>query len=782
MQSRKSSIMLVLLLLIGLFIAGIGLISKLNLGFAQQTISEQRQRQIADTFHAKLARINAHHFLMERSTAALARAGESLLRHNRARDKTTLAELEHNITAILADLPGVHGGSILFHPGSYHPAPLAIHARREQAALDITRQNSDFATLPWYRELSQQVRTGNQAERSFHWSAAYYQPQTEDVVISISTPLRDAQNRFAGAAVIDWQAQEIIRLLSSIRITPGTFAFLLDRENRNLSSLANDSEDPQAMRLMEVIIGLQLQNSEPVNPPPAELLSHYPASPMQSRVLDVDEAEYALFHAPTDAGLVFGIGIPRAEIDAVLAPMRTSNLRIALGAVSIMLLLSGIMLYLVANMLRQLNSLYTDALTGLPNREKLLLDLRTGRPATLILLNIDAFREINDFYGSICGDHVIREVAAGLLHHLARTPLGRTARLYHMHADEMAVLLPLPEHPDQLDEWLLSLHGCIGTLNVRWQGHAIPLQATLGLATTAKTGGLQLTTEQLLPSANIAVKMARLQKLNYLIHDPAHGLRETYEQNLLWANRLRRALDENRIVPWFQPMLNLHTGRIDKYECLVRMLGDDGQPLSPGSFLAVARKIRLYRLITRSMVDQCLAHFADSDQQFSLNLSCDDLLDPELSEYILSRLQLPSLAQRVIFEILESEGIENYHQVRAFIDRAKALGCRIAIDDFGTGYSNFEHLLRLNVDLIKIDGSLIKRLHSDPTARVLVEGIVRSARELGLQTVAEFVHNRSLLQQVMALQIDFAQGAYIGMPAPTLSPSVTATGQITGQI
>ncbi|MDY3198899.1 MAG: EAL domain-containing protein, partial [Pseudomonadaceae bacterium] len=90
----------------------------------------------------------------------------------------------------------------------------------------------------------------------------------------------------------------------------------------------------------------------------------------------------------------------------------------------------------------------------------------------------------------------------------------------------------------------------------------------------------------------------------------------------------------------------------------------------------------------------------------------------------------------------------------------------IAIDDFGTGYSNFEHLLRLDVDLIKIDGSLIKRLDRDPTARALTEGIVRFARELGLQTVAEFVHSEALLHRVRELGIDFAQGSHVGMPAP----------------
>ena len=764
--------MLVLLLLVGLFITGMWLISGLNLNFAQQAMSEQRQRQIADTFHANLARINAHHFLMQRNTSALARQGELLLRQTRTADRANLAELEGNISATLSDLPDVHGASILFHPGSYQPTPFAVYALREQVALRVHSQPADFAQQDWYRQIRERLGHEAQAERSFHWSAAYYKPQIENVVISISTALRDEQNRFAGLAVVDWRADEIIRLVSAVRITPGTFAFLLDQQNRNLSSLAEASNEPQAQQLMDTIIDLQLQQSDTLDPPPAELLSWYPASPMQQRVVDVEGAQYALFHAPTDAGMIFGIGIPQAEIDAVLAPMRASNLRIVVGIVSIMLLLSGIILYLVASTLRQLNSLYTDALTGLPNREKLLLDLRNERPATLILLNIDAFREINDFYGSACGDHVIREVAAGLLTHLASNALGSTARLYHMHADEMAVLLPLPEHPARFTQWLESLHGCIGTLGVRWQGQAIPLQATLGLAATQQMDASPLDCNQLLPSANIAVKMARLQKLNYLIHDPALGLRETYEQNLLWANRLRLALEDNRIVPWFQPILNLRSGRVDKYECLVRMVDEDGEFITPAAFLPVARKIRLYRLITRSMVDQCFARFADGTEQFSLNLSCDDLLDEELSEYILSRLQDRPLAERVIFEILESEGIENYRQVRAFIDRAKALGCHIAIDDFGTGYSNFEHLMRLDVDLIKIDGSLIKRLHRDPTARVLTEGIVRFAQELGLQTVAEFVHNEAVLQQVRELQIDFAQGACIGMPMPT----PTATG------
>jgi EAL domain-containing protein (putative c-di-GMP-specific phosphodiesterase class I) len=171
-----------------------------------------------------------------------------------------------------------------------------------------------------------------------------------------------------------------------------------------------------------------------------------------------------------------------------------------------------------------------------------------------------------------------------------------------------------------------------------------------------------------------------------------------------------------------------------------------------------------------------MRQFADLPYTFSLNLSCEDLLDQALSDHIIAMVEEYQIGSRVIFEILESEGIENYAEVRQFIDRAKTLGCRIAIDDFGTGYSNFEHLLRLDVDLIKIDGSLIKQLDTNPTAMTICNGIVHFAEELGMQTVAEFVHSPAILAKVKELGINFAQGAAIGMPSASLITKVTMTG------
>ncbi len=166
------------------------------------------------------------------------------------------------------------------------------------------------------------------------------------------------------------------------------------------------------------------------------------------------------------------------------------------------------------------------------------------------------------------------------------------------------------------------------------------------------------------------------------------------------------------------------------------------------------------------MVERCLAALAETPHDVSLNLSSEDILDPEISEALLARVAEQGVGERLIFEILESEGIDNYAAVSDFIARAKALGVRIAIDDFGSGYSNFEHLLRLDVDLLKIDGSLVRQLDGSGDAESLIRGIVGFARELGIATVAEFVHSEAVLARVRALGVDHAQGACIGMPGP----------------
>ena len=770
MLSLQHSIMLTLSLLVALFIAGMWLMSSLNLSFAQGAMSELRQRQIADTFYANLGRINAHHHQMEQNTEDLARLGELYHRLYPSPGRFSTVQLRLSLKQTLADFPDAYGSAILYQPGAVGTGAFGMRAYRETADIRTESAGDDFHTRDWYQTILNDLSDNDPAIRSYHWTSAYYRADTDNVVISLSTLMRNGDGQPMGIAVTDWRTEEIVNLVSRVKVTPGAFSFLLDKENRNLSSLALAENVTHAQQLIESISSGHLQALLPAQQDGS--LRQRPANPKQQLTLTVDGEDYELFFSNTQAGMVFGIGVPQKEIDAVLTPMRDSNLRIVALIGSILLILAALMLYMVAITLRQLRTLYTDPLTGLPNRERLLVDLGDTQAASLILLNIDDFKELNDFYGHQCGDHVITVLAKALQRYIEIHSKKSNSRLYRMPADELAIWTSGNHSEPELQAKLSEIMAFVGDLTIDWEAQTISLHVSMGLASTCLPDGSQLPADLLLPSANIALKQARLTQKSYLIYDPAHRARESYEHNLIWANKLRSALNDGRIVPFFQPIIDVQTGRILKFECLARMIDEKGQPVSPAQFLPVAKKIRLYRFITRCMIEQCFARFADNHYEFSLNLSCEDLLDPELCTEIIRRLQDNDMANRVIFEILESEGIENYESVRLFIDKVKALGCRIAIDDFGTGYSNFEHLLRLNVDLIKIDGSLIRQLDTDINAVALTRGIVRFASELGMQTVAEFVHSPAVYEQVKSLGIDYAQGACIGMPAAALITEV----------
>lgn len=771
----KRLIMLILTLLAGVFLVGMLVMSSLNLDFSQRAMAELRQKQITDIFQANLNRINAHHQLMEQNTSSLANLGETLYRSRDTTEGEAAQTLDTSLENALRRMPLAYGAEIWFNrPGTSLQSGQDISAYAYRNAGFIRTQSDEnlYHSRNWYSRVLPEVAAGGLArERTgFFWTPAYYKELIDNVVISLTTEMRDSQGAVIGLASTDWRADEIINLVSGVKVTPGTFAFLLDNENRNLSSLAYADDVLAAQRKIDAIIDSNLHDRVGGSRPQSAVISgSLLVAPMQTMPLTVDEQEHLLFYSRTRAGMVFGVGVPKTEIDAVLLPMRESNLKIVALVSAVTLGLTLLIMLIVARILNRVQILYTDALTQLPNREKLLVDLERSDVASLLLINIDSFKEINDFYGHQCGDHVISHLALGLRDLLERDRGWAACRLYRMPGDELAIWLPSAESSAQLASRAESLLKFVSMLSVTWQQQTIPLNVTLGVATSLQQDGTQQADEQLLTSASIALKSARLARTGYCIYDPAHRTRESYEQNLIWANRLRRALDDGRIVPYFQPILDLRTGRIDKFECLARMIDENGSPICPAEFLGVAKKIRLYRLITRTMVTQCFTRFADNDYAFSLNLSCEDLLDPDLTNFIVDKLKgSPSLASRLIFEILESEGIENYAEVRRFIDRVKALGCRIAIDDFGTGYSNFQHLLRLNVDIIKIDGSLIEHIDTDPIALNVTRGIQQFATGLGMRTVAEFVHSKAVLECVRLLNIDDVQGYHIGKPSPHL--------------
>jgi EAL domain-containing protein (putative c-di-GMP-specific phosphodiesterase class I) len=248
--------------------------------------------------------------------------------------------------------------------------------------------------------------------------------------------------------------------------------------------------------------------------------------------------------------------------------------------------------------------------------------------------------------------------------------------------------------------------------------------------------------------------------------------RQEQENNIAWYKRIKAAIEESRIVPYFQPIVDNQTRRVIKYEALARLVERDGTVFGPQAFLGIAKKTRLYSHITRIMIEKTAEAFENSHLSVSLNLSTEDLLNNELADMIEKTIMAHHMGQVITFEILESEGIENYAEVSAFVDHFKSLGCRFAIDDFGSGYSNFDHLLKLNIDTLKIDGSLIKILPHDRNARIFVKHIRDFAHEMGIATIAEFVANEEIFVKVKELGIDASQGYFFYEPSAALIATV----------
>lgn len=396
----------------------------------------------------------------------------------------------------------------------------------------------------------------------------------------------------------------------------------------------------------------------------------------------------------------------------------------------------------------------TDRLTQLANRFAFDIDQEDREHPLLLLVNIDDFKHINDLYGIQTGDFVLTELAARLE---KQQPAGCWSRCYRLGGDDFGLLLEEPEKfdPEALAQTILA------TMEEEQFVHReqpIRLSVSIGISRQ----------RPLLETADMALKETKkLKRTSFLLYKDELQIQERISANLLMLQKARRALAADDILVYYQPIFDNITGEIAKYECLVRMRDEDGAILAPARFLDLIKESSLYPQFTKRVVAKSFADLAGCRCGFSINLALTDILDCEVRDYILEMIEAnPGTAARLTFEILENEGMGNVEEVQSFIARVKRAGCQIAVDDFGAGYSNFAHLLVLQVDSLKIDATLIRNIDHDTQARVLVRTIVDFCGQLGIKTVAEFVHSAAVHQVVKELGIDYSQGFHLGEPAP----------------
>ena len=393
------------------------------------------------------------------------------------------------------------------------------------------------------------------------------------------------------------------------------------------------------------------------------------------------------------------------------------------------------------------NQYYSDRLTGLPNRFRLQEKLFQGEITALAIVNVDDFKEINDFFGIDIGDEMLIQIGVWLN--------ALSGSCYRLGSDEFVLTFSDTLSSAELEHRLSTLMKLLDEKTFTIKEESLNIRVTIGVA---------LGIENVLTRADIALHYAKENKKQIAFYNQEERVEELYRSNLTMASDVRRALFEHRIICHYQPIIDFKTGEVHKYETLVRMIDESGRIIPPIEFLPIAKQTKLYPQITLEVLYQACSLFATRSEEFSINLSDSDIRNAHTVSEIIRTITETATAPRIVFEILESEGIESYAEVTQFITKVKALGAKIAIDDFGTGYSNFENILKLSVDYIKIDGSLIREISTNTRHHIIVETIIDFARKIGAKTIAEFVSDEEVYNTLKGLDVDYSQGYFTGKP------------------
>jgi diguanylate cyclase (GGDEF)-like protein/PAS domain S-box-containing protein len=421
-----------------------------------------------------------------------------------------------------------------------------------------------------------------------------------------------------------------------------------------------------------------------------------------------------------------------------------------------------------------------DFLTGLLNRRHFEQELareveraaRYGVPGAVLLIDLDNFKDVNDTFGHRAGDDVLKGVA-GLL----RERMRHTDVVARVGGDEFAVLLTQTDadHAQTVaDEVVKALARETAVLADR----SIRITASVGVAMFDGLADVEV-----LAYADLAMYEAKETGRNrFEMYRPHKGGRERGSARLAEAERIRHALEEDRLILYCQPILDLGRNELCQYELLLRLPEEErGELLPPSAFLYQAERSGLIQAIDGWVVRKAIALIAEHARAglklvLNVNLSGKSIGDRKLAALIEDALDTAGIdAARLVLELTETAAISNIEEAKGFATRLHGRGCRFALDDFGAGFGSFYYLKNFPFDYLKIDGDFIRGLAASRMNQLVVSAIVSIARGLGKQTVGEFVADEETARLLREIGVDSAQGYHIGVPRP-VSEVLQTTG------
>ncbi len=409
-----------------------------------------------------------------------------------------------------------------------------------------------------------------------------------------------------------------------------------------------------------------------------------------------------------------------------------------------------------------------DALTGLFNRRRFYEELRRqsalerryGGRSTVMLLDLDGFKYVNDTLGHATGDRLMQVIAAKMSGRLRESDV-----LARLGGDEFGILLA-GAPVEQAEAVAESLLDSVRHAELRHRGQRVRCTASIGMVGTDAAGS---DVGDLMADADLAMYAAKDSgRDTYVAYDPEGTHATQSRSRLCWIDRIRSAIEHGSFALHVQPILDLSSGAITGGELLIRMRDEDGL-ISPDRFLHIAERHGLAPAIDRFVITHGMRLAAEqdfpADFRWEINLSADSLGDPDIPALIEATLTETGLdPASVVFEITETTAIANMDNSQAFAARITAMGCEFALDDFGAGYGSFYWLKHLPASYVKIDGEFIRQLTTSGVDRVIVQAVVDAARKLGKQTIAEYVTDSATLDLLRELRVDHAQGYHIGRP------------------
>lgn len=363
--------------------------------------------------------------------------------------------------------------------------------------------------------------------------------------------------------------------------------------------------------------------------------------------------------------------------------------------------------------------LYKDELTGLKNRKSLEDSIKGKDSVVAILLDVDAFEDLNELYGFINAEEVLKELS-NILKEFEKT---HDVVAYRLSGDIFA-LTNISNIPFE------NIFILIEELNKTFLNRKIFVDKLNVDIVVSMTMGISIFQEEPILTAAMALKKAKSLNQSYFVYNNELDSKELIIQSLYWREKIKNAVSENKIIPFYQPIVN-RKKEVIKYESLMRIRDFDSNNeaiiLTPDKFLGISFKTKQYLELSRIIISKSLDNLLKTQKQKSENLSDYDFLEE-------------------------------------FVLKYKKLGVKIAIDDFGSGYSNFIRIIRLKPDYLKIDGSLIKNIDKDNNSYEIVKSIIAFSKTLNIKTIAEYVHSEEIFNLLLELDVDEFQGYYFGKP------------------